>query len=194
MADSFITLASGDKVATTTYSLGPNTIHLQKFLATNSAGLPNAFGAGNVDATTPRVTLAANDPAVAALGEVKDALTAPVAELPPRPMRTDVANFPTRTQIEVDGADTDELLPAAGAGKRQFVYSGWLQTDIDCVITFKSGTTVIAKPISLKAGAMLKIGAPGTELPEIYTGANEALNLTKSTAAVIKGVLYSKAA
>lgn len=139
-------------------------------------------------------TLAEQQVQTGLLGDIETALTTPVAELPPRPLRTDVANFPTRTLIEVSGADTDELLPTAGAGKRQFVYSGWLQTDIDCVITFKSNTTEVAKPISLKAGDLLKLGAPGAELPELYTGVNEPLNLTKSTAATIKGVLFSKAA
>lgn len=146
-------------------------------------------GGGGGDATA-----ANQDKQTDLLEDIETALNTPPAELPPRPLRTDVANFPPRTQINVSGADTDELLPAAGAGKRQFVFSGWLQTDIDCVITFKSASTEIAPPISLKAGAMLKIGAPNAELPELYTAENEALNLTKSTAATIKGVLVSKAA
>lgn len=151
--------------------------------------IPSGGGGGGGDATAAK-----QDEQTDLLEDIEIALTAPVDVLPPQPLRTDIVDFPTRTQINVSGADTDELLAAAGAGKRQFVFSGWLQTDIDCVITFKSGGTEIAPPITLKAGAMLKIGARDAELPELYTGENEALNLTKSTAATVKGVLFSKAA
>jgi hypothetical protein len=137
----------------------------------------NGTGAGDASETT--------------LLAIKDKLTEPVLALPPRPFVTDVLTFPTRTLIEVSGADTDDLI-AAETGKRQFVYRGWLQTDIATTVTFTSNATPISKPIALEANGMLVIDY--CEFPELYTAVGESLRITKSTAATIKGVLFSKSA
>jgi len=120
-------------------------------------------------------------------------LTTPATVLPPRPLRTDVANFPTKTLIEATGADTDALLAAAGAGKRTFITGGYLQTDIDVVLTLKSATTDISETIILKANDILRFECPN-DIPEFWSGVNEEINVAKSTAATLRGHLFSVAA
>lgn len=122
---------------------------------------------------------------------ILDAINADIPELPPKPLRTDVASFPDRTVFSVTGADTDDIL-AAVTGKRRLAFYGYLQTDIACVVTFLSNATAISPAISLAAGDMLYIGALNAELPELWTGVGEPLRLTKSTAATVKGFLLSK--
>ncbi|WP_337186698.1 hypothetical protein [Phenylobacterium sp.] len=126
----------------------------------------------------------------ATLSELVLAATTQVVALPPRPRRTDLEAFLVRTPFEVAGADADELLAADGE-KRHFVYAGWLQSDIDVAITFLSDGDGIVPPIDLKAGQLLDLG--DLEEPQIYTAAGEALGLHKSTAATIRGVIFTKA-
>lgn len=163
---------------------------------------------GFIEAEDAPASLEVDFPAGGATEEKQQALIEEIAglredqaqlipALPPKPRRTDVANFRTKTTNTVSGADTDQLLAAGGAGQRQFVYAGTLQSDIDVTITFKAGAnagaaTAIYHPIDLKAGEMLDLG--DLEEPEIYTGVDEALFITKSTAATIDFTLFSKAA
>lgn len=68
-----ITPGSGAEVAAFSFSEDGKTKQLQRFVASTPDGLATAFGPGPVTATTPRVSLAADDPAVVALGFIKTA-------------------------------------------------------------------------------------------------------------------------
>lgn len=149
--------------------------------------LPSSLG---TKADSASLSVALGTQSLAALTQLHVDLTTPVAVLPPRPLRTDVANFPTKTLIEVAGADTDLLLAAGGAGKRVFITGGYLQTDLDVVLTLKSDTTDISETIILKANDALRFECPN-DIPEFWSGVNEAINIAKSTAATLRGHLFS---
>lgn len=125
------------------------------------------------------------------LQDILEAVTEPLDKLPPRPLVTDLARYPDQVDVEVSGADTD-LLIAAAAGQRHFVFSGWLQTDIDVVLQFKSAAANLGKPVKLLANDILEIGDIDAERAEFWTGLGEGLSVEKSTAATLKGKLRKK--
>lgn len=196
------TAASGGrymKVLVTAFTTGPIVVTPVLIAGSSVGGSGGGAAAGGLTDTAATSGTGGSWTVPALLRGILNTLLASVTEMAPRPWRVDYASFRTKTIIAVAGADTDELLAPGAAGIRTFVYGGFLQTDIACVLTFKAGanagaSTAIFPPISLAAGQLLDLSLLGGEEPEIYTGTAEGLYLTKSTAATINGVLFSKGA
>ena len=93
----------------------------------------------------------------------------------------------------IGASGTTALVAAQGAGKRIYVVRIMLTTDTDCTVQIKSGTNVLTGviPIAARAGwrdGMTRLQGDMNDCL-FKTNANEALNLTQSTAAVIGGYL-----
>lgn len=123
--------------------------------------------------------------------QIYDRLGQQILELPPRPLVTDLAKYPDIVEIDVAGADTDELIPAE-AGKRHFIFWGWVQTDLATELSFMSAATVLGAPVRLGADDIADIGSEDAQFAEFVTGVGEAFSVAKSTAAALTGKLFKK--
>lgn len=103
---------------------------------------------------------------------------------------TDLTQYPDVIDVDVSGADTDILIPEV-AGKRHFIFYGWLQPTGAVELTFKSGPTALGPPLVLSDEKKIaKIGDLASPIAEHWTGVGQAYAVQKSTAVGLKGRLY----
>lgn len=94
-------LGTAEKLETWKNDLGAGDVHTEATTPTNSAGLAMATGAGAVDTTVPRVTLASDDPAVTQLAAILAAIQALsiAAAVPLLVHSGETYEVPTNTQV-----------------------------------------------------------------------------------------------
>lgn len=174
MADN-VTITPGTGASVATDEIGG--IHYQRVkvaLGADGSAADAASGAGTVSDAVQRITLASDDPAVAALADLLAQLR-PIAETDLSEVRIDVSS------------SGDTAIVGAEAGETTRVHRLILIAAEAVTVQIKDGSTVLLEtPLVANQGFILGF----EERPWFTTTANTALNINLSAAVSVQGRLY----